>query len=162
MIKMLLLLIISGLGLIPSSSSQSLSQGVAKLSLALSANLEKGSKKNFVWSPFSAHSAFSQVLLGSSDSTRTQLENALGISSEETINYQRLQSSLKQGQSTLKVGNLMAIAAGFKPKPEYSQQIQSRFGSEILELDFATNKAGSVEKMNTYIADLTLKVTLIK
>ena len=26
-----------------------------------------------------------------------------GISSEETINYQRLQSSLKQGQSTLKV-----------------------------------------------------------
>ena len=39
MIKMLLLLIISGLGLIPSSSSQSLSQGVAKLSLALSANL---------------------------------------------------------------------------------------------------------------------------
>jgi serine protease inhibitor len=41
--------------------------------------LEKGSQKNFVWSPFSAHSAFSQVLLGSSDSTRTQLENALGI-----------------------------------------------------------------------------------
>jgi len=39
MIKMLLLLVISGLGLIPSSSSQSLSQGVAKLSLALSANL---------------------------------------------------------------------------------------------------------------------------
>ena len=49
MIKMLLLLMISGLSLIPSSNSQSLSQGVAKLSLALSANLGNQIALEIIW-----------------------------------------------------------------------------------------------------------------
>ena len=49
MMKMLLLLMISGWSLIPSLTAQSLSQGVAKLSLALSANLGNHIALEIIW-----------------------------------------------------------------------------------------------------------------
>jgi serine protease inhibitor len=39
---------------------------------------EKSARKNFVLSPYSAHSAFSQLLLGSGGSTEAELQKILG------------------------------------------------------------------------------------
>ncbi len=39
---------------------------------------ERSQEKNFVFSPYSAHSAFSQLLLGSAGSTQAELQKVLG------------------------------------------------------------------------------------
>jgi len=135
-----------------------LSQGITDFALQLSSNLEFLSDsvgKNFVWSPYSAHSAFSQVLLGAEDRTELEMADVLGIKKEDTALYEQLRKSVKSGNSTLKIANLLALAKNFKPKTEYTQNLQKRFGSQLLELDFAGKPAESVAQINNFVADKT-------
>jgi len=121
----------------------------------LSSTIENGSPSNFLWSPVSAHQAFSQVLLGSKESTQAELETLLGIKSADTAQYRSLNSGIKRGNSTLKVGNLMALAKGFKVTPSYSNSLQSRFGSQLLELDFANQPDASINEINNFVSSAT-------
>jgi len=151
---MLLLLFVSA-GLFPAAISQKLSQGISELGFALSNKIEGGKNENFVLSPFSAHNALSQILAGSQANTETQLQNILGITSADLSSYGNLQASLKTGNSTLKVANLLALAKGFKPKSAFTQTLQTRFNSQLKELDFAGNAAASVKEVNDFVSGAT-------
>jgi len=142
---------------VPYILSQSLSAGITNLAMELSSRIENSGEKNFVLSPYSAHSAFSQVLLGSQSNTKSQLESVLGIGAESTSEYARLKNSLRSGGATVKVANLMALAKGFKPRSKYTQDIRSRFGSELKELEFAdiTQRANSVKQVNDFVSSAT-------
>jgi serpin B len=135
-----------------------LSQGITDFALQLSSNLEflsDSAGKNFVWSPYSAHSAFSQVLLGAEGRTGSEMADVLGIKIEDTAEYEQLRSSVKSGNSTLKIANLLALAKGFKPKQEYRQNLLKRFGSQIFELDFNTKPKASLDQINNFVATNT-------
>jgi len=140
------------------SAQSDLSQGITDFALQLSSNLEFLSDsvgKNFVWSPYSAHSAFSQVLLGAEDRTGLEMADVLGIKKEDTALYEQLRKSVKSGNSTLKIANLLALSKNFKPKQQYTQSLQTRFGSQVLELDFAGKPVESVAQINRFVADNT-------
>jgi len=139
-------------------SSNKLSKGITDIALQLSSSIEANSDKNgdnFVWSPYSVHSAFSQVLLGAEADTLSELELVLGVGKKDTEGYNSLRSSIRSGSSTLKVANLLALAKGFKPKTSYTNQLQTKFGSELRELDFAANPLSSVNELNSFVSNST-------
>ena len=55
------------------------------------------------------------------------------------------------------MANQLAIARGFKPKPEFHQQLLSGFGSSIAEYDFSDfeQRRTSVERINSLVAEAT-------
>lgn len=144
---------------IPSINCESiLSQGITDFALQLSSNLEFLSDsvgKNFVWSPYSAHSAFSQVLLGANGKTGSEMADVLGIKKDDTAMYEQLRKSVKSGNSTLKIANLLALGKDFKPKTEYTRNLLRRFDSQLLELDFSKNPEGSLDQINNFVAENT-------
>jgi len=139
------------------ATSQRLSQGITDIALKISASKERstGGTSNFLLSPYSLHSAFSQLLLGTDGNTRLQLENALGIGVQDTANYARLESSLRAGNSVLKVANLMAMSKEFQPLPSYTKKLRNRFDSQLMTLDFLGNPVGSVRKVNEFVSTAT-------
>jgi len=136
-------------------NGQQLSAGITDLALKLSSRIEASKKTNFIWSPYSAHSALSQILLGSGGDTLAELQLLLGISPEATRGYQRLESNLARGNTTLKVGNMLAVAKGFKPLTSFTRKLQERFNSRIDELDFTNDVGGSVKRVNDFISSST-------
>lgn len=136
-------------------SSSQLSEGITNLAMDMAEIIEKGTSQNFVLSPYSAHSAFSQVLVGSAGTTQAELQNLLGISTEESALYGNLRKGLKSGQSQLKLANMLALAKGFKPKPEYNAKLQSRFQSNLKEFDFANDREGAANEINSFVNEAT-------
>ena len=120
-----------------------------KWSLTNSIHLEATSPSNFVFSPYSLHSVFTQLLLGSEGRTRSELETLLGVpaSNTTTNKYSLITSGLKSGSSKLNVANHLAVAKGFKPKQRFRSLLNSGFSSDIKEYDFGVNKEKSVQQV---------------
>ena len=109
--------------------------------------LEESSPSNFVFSPYSIHSVFSQLLFGSKGNTKTQLQRLLSLTpSDRTISqYRLLSSNLRSGSAQLLIANELALAQGFKPKSSYLQSLGNEY--RIAEYDFANDRANSVKKV---------------
>ena len=113
----------------------------------LSSSLELSGSTNFVFSPFSIHSVFTQLLFGAEGETRVQLQRALGLTDSEVTRaqYSALASSLKSGSAQLFTANELALAKGFKPKPAFTRSLGNGFN--VREYDFVNNKIDSVRQV---------------
>merc|ERR1712106_653249 len=143
--------------LLAQERSNKLSNGMRTFTNRLLQDLESSSPSNFVFSPYSLHSTFTQLLLGSEGRTKSQLANVLGISaSESTVSqYREITSGLRSGPSKLSVANHLAVARGFKPKQSFIRLLGDGFGSNIREYDFGLNKENSVRQINDLVSEKT-------
>ena len=109
------------------------------------------SSTNFVFSPFSIHSVFTQLLFGAEGETRTQLQRTLGLSDSDVTRaqYSALTSSLRSGSAQLFIANELALAQGFKPKPAFTRSLGN--GYNVREYDFANKRIDSVRQVRKFI-----------
>jgi len=159
-LKMKLLLILMTCltpAIIAQQDTLSISNGIRLFTNRFLQDLELSSPSNFVFSPYSLHSVFTQLLLGSEGSTRNQLEFVLGVSANnQTVDdYSFVSNGLRNGPSKLSVANHLAVARGFKPKQEFSNILARGFGSDIREYDFGTNRDNSVFEINKFVYERT-------
>jgi len=145
----LVLLIVPTLLAQAPTNTLSVSNGMRQFTNLLLQDLEATSPSNFVFSPYSLHSVFTQLLLGSEGRTRSELETLLGVpaSNTTTNKYSLITSGLKSGTSKLNVANHLAVAKGFKPKQRFRSLLNSGFSSDIKEYDFGVNKEKSVQQV---------------
>jgi len=153
----LVLLIVPTLLAQAPTNTLSVSNGMRQFTNLLLQDLEATSPSNFVFSPYSLHSVFTQLLLGSEGRTRSELETLLGVpaSNTTTNKYSLITSGLKSGTSKLNVANHLAVAKGFKPKQRFRSLLNSGFSSDIKEYDFGVNKEKSVQQINDFVAQRT-------
>jgi len=153
----LVLLIVPTLLAQAPTNTLSVSNGMRQFTNLLLQDLEATSPSNFVFSPYSLHSVFTQLLLGSEGRTRSELETLLGVpaSNTTTNKYSLITSGLKSGSSKLNVANHLAVAKGFKPKQRFRSLLNSGFSSDIKEYDFGVNKEKSVQQINDFVAQRT-------
>jgi len=143
--------------LVAQEDTLSISNGIRQFTNRFLQDLELSSPSNFVFSPYSLHSVFTQLLLGSEGRTQDQLQFVLGVFADnQTVDeYSLISSGLKSGRSQLSVANHLAVAAGFKPKQEFSNILTRGFGSDIKEYDFGTDKENSVFEINKLVLEKT-------
>merc|ERR1712038_419716 len=103
----------------------SLQSGQQQFMNRLLQQIESNTTTNFVLSPHSIHSVFSQLLQGSGGQTKEEL------------------------------ASLLAVANSFKPKIEFRTNLNSGFQSDIREFDFGSNSLGSVQEINKYVEEVT-------
>jgi len=135
-----------------------LMQGMREFSNRLLQSIESAENStNFVVSPYSLHSVFTGLLLGSKGETRSQLTELLGISGEPDSldRYQAVTRGLVEGKSKVQVSNMMALATGFKPKLNYTTTLSEVFGAEVKEFDFESQGPESVGQINNYVSERT-------
>merc|ERR1711971_489456 len=131
----------------------SLQSGQQQFTNRLLQQIESNTTTNFVLSPHSIHSVFSQLLQGSGGQTKAELENLLGVTASDSLveQYKILGEGLA-GEG-FKQANLLAVADSFKPKREYRTSLNNGFQSDIRE--FNSNSLGSVQEINRYVEDVT-------
>merc|ERR1712156_58727 len=125
----------------------SLQSGQQQFMNRLLQQIESNTTTNFVLSPHSIHSVFSQLLQGSGGKTKEELESLLGVRASDSLveQYKILgQGLLGEG---FKQANLLAVANSFKPKIEFRTNLNSGFQSDIREFDFGSNSLGSVQEI---------------
>merc|ERR1712110_1180811 len=133
----------------------SLQSGQQQFTNRLLQQIESNTTTNFVLSPHSIHSVFSQLLQGSGGQTKAELENLLGVTASDSLVEQyRILGQGLSGEG-FKQANLLAVADNFKPKREYRTSLNSGFQSDIREFDFGSNSLGSVQEINRYVEDVT-------
>ena len=100
-----------------------------------------------MFSPFSIHSVFTQLLYGAKGETRTQLSRVLGLADTESTraSYRQLAASLGSGSAQLFTANELALAKGFKPKASYTRSLGA--GYNVKEYDFVSDKVNSVREV---------------
>jgi len=135
---------------------QGLRVGLEQFTNSLLQNLESTSDSNFVVSPYSIHSVFTGLLIGSIGQTKQELEQMLGVNGGlNTVNgYREITRGLGAGESKVQVANMMALATGFKPKLSYSRTLGDAFEHDIRELNFS-NREDSAKQINDYVASKT-------
>merc|ERR1712218_114123 len=133
----------------------SLQSGQQQFTSRLLQQIESNTTTNFVLSPHSIHSIFSQLLQGSGGRTKAELENLLGVAASDSLveQYKILGEGLV-GEG-FKQANLLAVADSFKPKREYRASLNNGFQSDIREFNFNSNSLGSVQEINRYVEDVT-------
>merc|ERR1712186_235914 len=133
----------------------SLQSGQHQFTSRLLQQIESNTTTNFVLSPHSIHSIFSQLLQGSGGQTKAELENLLGVAASASLveQYKILGEGLV-GEG-FKQANLLAVADSFKPKREYRASLNNGFQSDIREFNFNSNSLGSVQEINRYVEDVT-------
>merc|ERR1712045_942551 len=133
----------------------SLQSGQHQFTSRLLQQIESNTTTNFVLSPHSIHSIFSQLLQGSGGRTKAELENLLGVAASDSLveQYKILGEGLA-GEG-FKQANLLAVADNFKPKREYRTSLNNGFQSDIREFDFGSNSLGSVQEINRYVEEVT-------
>merc|ERR1712233_106751 len=133
----------------------SLQSGQEQFTNRLLQQIESNTTTNFVLSPHSIHSVFSQLLQGSGGQTKAELENLLGVTASDSLVEQyRILGQGLSGEG-FKQANLLAVANSFKPKREYRTSLNNGFQSDIREFDFGSNSLGSVEEINRYVEEVT-------
>jgi len=139
----------------PFANTLDVSNAIRQFTNTFLIDLEQSSPSNFVFSPYSIHSIFSQLLFGAQGDTKTQLQVLLSLTpTDRTINqYRSLSSNLNSGSAQLLIANELALAQGFKPKPSYIQTLGNNY--KIAEYDFANDRANSVKKINDNVSQNT-------
>eukprot|EP00092_Neocalanus_flemingeri_P037756 GFUD01041104.1.p1 GENE.GFUD01041104.1~~GFUD01041104.1.p1 ORF type:complete len:530 (+),score=111.94 GFUD01041104.1:241-1830(+) len=108
---------------------------------------------NFVISPFSLHSTFSQALIGAGGRTQAELEELLGVTRSRSLvdEYSKIQENL----GYLKIANMLVLNKGFEPKAFFIKFLQDGFGTEMKEFDFSNEKDKSIKEINDIVASKT-------
>merc|ERR1712117_519879 len=133
----------------------SLQSGQQQFMNQLLQQIESNTTTNFVLSPHSIHSVFSQLLQGSGGRTKEELESLLGVrASDSLVEQYRILGQGLAGEG-FKQANLLAVANNFKPKIEFRTNLNSGFQSDIREFDFGSNSLASVQEINKYVEDVT-------
>merc|ERR1712110_272961 len=133
----------------------SLQSGQQQFTNRLLQQIESNTTTNFILSPHSIHSVFSQLLQGSGGRTKAELESLLGVTASDSLVEQyRILGEGLSGEG-FKQANLLAVADSFKPKREYRTSLNNGFQSDIREFDFGSNSLGSVQEINRYVEDVT-------
>merc|ERR1711994_653213 len=133
----------------------SLQSGQHQFTNRLLQQIESNTTTNFVLSPHSIHSVFSQLLQGSGGRTKEELESLLGVrASDSLVEQYRILGEGLTGEG-FKQANLLAVADSFKPKREYRTSLNNGFQSDIREFNFNSNSLGSVQEINRYVEDVT-------
>merc|ERR1712110_1211117 len=141
----------------------SLQSGQQQFTNRLLQQIESNTTTNFVLSPHSIHSVFSQLLQGSGGRTKAELENLLGVTASDSLVEQyRILGEGLSGEG-FKQANLLAVADSFKPKREYRTSLNNGFQSDIREFDFGSNSQGSVQEVRhrTYSLNISTFYTLL-
>jgi len=121
-----------------------------KVSIKIESKKEDG---NFVISPFSLHSAFSQLLLGTRGKTRHELRSFLDLHHQSRSGFINDYNSLVSSMDSLGIANMLALVNGFTPKPKYAQALKLAFGTEVKE--FGSDYIKTVKEINDYVAKNT-------
>merc|ERR1712117_899705 len=131
----------------------SLQSGQQQFMTRLLQQIESNTTTNFVLSPHSIHSVFSQLLQGSGGRTKEELESLLGVRASDSLveQYKILGQGLA-GEG-FKQANLLAVANSFKPKIEFRTNLNNGFQSDIREFDFGSNSLGSVQEIKVLLAN---------
>merc|ERR1711971_885131 len=139
----------------PLATTLDVSSGIRQFTTSFLNDLELSTSTNFVFSPFSIHSVFTQLLFGAEGNTRAQLQGVLGISDSEVTRaqYTALTSSLRSGSAQLFTANELALAQGFKPKPAFTRSLGN--GYNVREYDFVNKRIDSVRQINENIQQNT-------
>merc|ERR1711971_1401516 len=139
----------------PVANTLDVSRGIRQFTTSFLNDLELSTSTNFVFSPFSIHSVFTQLLFGAEGNTRAQLQGVLGISDSEVTRalYTALTSSLRSDSAQLFTANELALAQGFKPKPAFSRSLGN--GYHVREYDFVNKRIDSVRQINENIQQNT-------
>ena len=125
----------------------SLQSGQQQFTNRLLQQIESNTTTNFVLSPHSIHSVFSQLLQGSGGRTKQELESLLGVTASDSLVEQyRILGQGLSGEG-FKQANLLAVANSFKPKREYRTSLNNGFQSDIREFDFGSNSRESVQEV---------------
>merc|ERR1712038_983495 len=133
----------------------SLQSGQQQLMTRLLQQIESNTTTNFVLSPHSIHSVFSQLLQGSGGRTKAELENLLGVTASDSLVEQyRILGQGLSGQD-FKQANLLAVANNFNPKREYRFSLNKGFQSEIREFNFGSKSRESVQEINQFVENAT-------
>merc|ERR1712020_624803 len=133
----------------------SLQSGQQQFITRLLQQIESNTTTNFVLSPHSIHSVFSQLLQGSGGRTKEELESLLGVTASDSLVEQyRILGQGLSGEG-FKQANLLAVANSFKPKIEFRTNLNGGFQSDIREFDFGSNSLASVQEINKYVEDVT-------
>ena len=128
-------------------SITSLQSGQQQFTNRLLQQIESNTSTNFVLSPHSIHSVFSQLLQGSGGRPKAELENLLGVTASDSLVEQyRILGQGLSGQD-FKQANLLAVANNFNPKREYRFSLNKGFQSEIREFNFGSNSRESVQEV---------------
>ena len=127
----------------------SLQSGQQQFMNRLLQQIESNTTTNFVLSPHSIHSVFSQLLQGSGGRTKEELESLLGVrASDSLVEQYRILGQGLAGEG-FKQANLLAVANSFKPTIEFRTNLNNGFQSDIREFDFGSNSLGSVQEVRT-------------
>merc|ERR1711953_1038416 len=133
----------------------SLQSGQHQFTNRLLQQIESNTSTNFVLSPHSIHSVFSQLLQGSGGRTKAELENLLGVTASDSLVEQyRILGQGLSGQD-FKQANLLAVANNFNPKREYRFSLNKGFQSEIREFNFGSKSRESVQEINQFVENAT-------
>merc|ERR1712130_260502 len=141
----------------------SLQSGQQQFTNRLLQQIESNTTTNFVLSPHSIHSVFSQLLQGSGGRTKQELESLLGVTASDSLVEQyRILGQGLSGEG-FKQANLLAVANSFKPKREYRTSLNNGFQSDIREFDFGSNSRGSVQEVRhrTYSLEINSHTSFI-
>merc|ERR1711994_602537 len=133
----------------------SLQSGQQQFMNRLLQQIESNTTTNFVLSPHSIHSVFSQLLQGSGGRTKEELESLLGVrASDSLVEHYKILGQGLVGDG-FKQANLLAVANSFKPKIGFRTNLNSGFQSDIREFDFGSNSLASIQEINKYVEDVT-------
>merc|ERR1712088_312249 len=136
-------------------SIASLESGQQQFTNRLLQQIESNTSTNFVLSPHSIHSVFSQLLQGSGGRTKAELENLLGVTASDSLMEQyRILSKGLSGED-FKQANLLALANSFKPKHKYRTSLKNGFQSDIRAFNFGSKPQKSVQEINRFVEDAT-------
>ncbi|XP_020290169.1 serine protease inhibitor 3/4-like isoform X4 [Pseudomyrmex gracilis] len=137
---------------------QAVSQGAQLFSTSFVKTVSKENTGNLICSPLSANIALSMAAAGSGGNTEAQFKDVLKLPSEKTQSlngYHNLIQALNNVENvTLKLANKMFIGENFPVKPEYKQELQTHYLSDIESVDFA-QKEKAANTINTWCKEKT-------
>jgi len=135
-------------------AQNSVLNGINRFTSQLVRNIERDNPTgNFVLSPISLHSTFSQVLIGAGGRTQAELEAVLGVSRSRRLGDQF--SRISRNNPALKTANIMALNRGFTPAKSFVQLLKNGFGTDVKEYDMVNNKRRTVSEVNRIVASHT-------
>jgi len=114
--------------------------------------------KNLFFSPFSIFITLLMVLVGARGKTKTQIKEALHITSEQASLHSEFKKLLRifqnKGGSELYLANLMCVQEMCPPLDEYLWTLEDKYKGELWCLDFSDSKA-TCNRINSWVNQQT-------
>ncbi|XP_018301963.1 antichymotrypsin-2 isoform X5 [Mycetomoellerius zeteki] len=137
---------------------QAVSQGANLFSANFVKTVSQEQSNNLICSPLSAHIALSMAADGAAGDTEAQFKDVLKLPASKSQileGYQNIIDKLNNVENvTLKLGNKMFIGKDFPVRPEYKQDLETYYKSDIQSVDFnESQEAANI--INTWCKEQT-------